>query len=55
MHPYDGRVVSNFILQALNGEDSGSGCERSMRYIKSFYAMSLRVVDAIYHSCTCGS
>lgn len=21
MHPYDGRVVSNFILQALNGED----------------------------------
>ena len=37
MHPYDGRVVSNFILQALNDEDItiyGDGCQtRSFCYV----------------------
>lgn len=37
MHPYDGRVVSNFILQALNGEDItvyGDGSQtRSFGYV----------------------
>lgn len=37
MHPYDGRVVSNFILQALHGEDItiyGDGSQtRSFGYV----------------------
>ena len=36
MHPYDGRVVSNFIMQALNDEDItiyGDGSTRSFCYV----------------------
>src|SRR5699024_9461642 len=42
MHPYDGRVVSNFILQALRGEDItlyGDGSQtRSFCYVDDLAA-----------------
>ena len=31
MHPNDGRVVSNFIIQALKGEDITGVCVKNVR------------------------
>jgi UDP-glucuronate decarboxylase len=50
MHPQDGRVVSNFIIQALRGEDItiyGSGNQtRSFQYIDDLVEGLVRVMDA---------
>jgi len=50
MHPYDGRVVSNFILQALNGEDItifGEGTQtRSFCYVDDLIDGMLRMMEA---------
>lgn len=48
MHPYDGRVVSNFIIQALNGEDItiyGDGMQtRSFQYIDDLVEGLMRLM-----------
>ncbi len=50
MHPYDGRVVSNFIRQALQGEDItiyGDGSQtRSFCYRDDLVEAMLRMMDA---------
>jgi len=50
MHPYDGRVVSNFIRQALAGEDLtiyGDGTQsRSFCYVSDLVEGMLRMMDA---------
>src|SRR5947208_6370744 len=49
MHPHDGRVVSNFIVQALKGEDItvyGDGSQtRSFCYVDDLVEAMLRVMD----------
>jgi UDP-glucuronate decarboxylase len=49
MHPYDGRVVSNFILQALRGEDItlyGDGAQtRSFCYVDDLVEGIIRMMD----------
>lgn len=50
MHPYDGRVVSNFIRQALAGEDItifGDGAQtRSFCYVDDLIVGLLKMMDA---------
>src|SRR5436190_15227156 len=50
MHPYDGRVVSNFIRQALSGEDIsiyGDGCQtRSFCYRDDLIDGLMRLMNA---------
>ncbi|QDU72607.1 UDP-glucuronic acid decarboxylase family protein [Mucisphaera calidilacus] len=50
MHPYDGRVVSNFIIQALRGEDItiyGNGSQtRSFCYVDDLINGFLAMMDA---------
>ena len=50
MHPQDGRVVSNFIVQALNGEDItiyGSGQQtRSFCYVDDLIEGMLLLMDS---------
>lgn len=50
MHPKDGRVVSNFIVQALNGEDItlyGDGQQtRSFCYVDDLVVGFIRLMDA---------
>jgi UDP-glucuronate decarboxylase len=50
MHPQDGRVVSNFIVQALKGEDItiyGSGLQtRSFCYVDDLIEGMLRLMDS---------
>ena len=50
MHPYDGRVISNFIRQALAGEDItifGDGCQtRSFCYRDDLIEGMIRMMDA---------
>ena len=45
MHPYDGRVVTNFIRQALRGEDItiyGNGSQtRSFQYVDDLIEVGL--------------
>ncbi|MCB9846869.1 MAG: SDR family oxidoreductase [Phycisphaeraceae bacterium] len=49
MHPYDGRVVSNFILQALNGDDItlyGDGMQtRSFCYVDDLVGGLIAMMD----------
>lgn len=49
MHPYDGRVVSNFIIQALNGEDItiyGDGSQtRSFCFVDDLIEGMLRLMN----------
>ncbi len=49
MHPYDGRVVSNFIIQALRGEDItiyGDGKQtRSFQYVDDLVEGMIRAMD----------
>jgi UDP-glucuronate decarboxylase len=49
-HPYDGRVVSNFILQALNGQDItlyGDGDQtRSFCYVDDMIDGLVRMMEA---------
>jgi len=49
MHPYDGRVVTNFIMQALNNEDItiyGDGSQtRSFCYVDDLLDGMLRLMD----------
>merc|ERR1712228_762769 len=49
MHPYDGRVVTNFIMQALHGEDItiyGDGSQtRSFSYVDDTVEGLLRLMD----------
>ncbi|RLN02462.1 hypothetical protein BBJ28_00016891 [Nothophytophthora sp. Chile5] len=49
MHPYDGRVVSNFIMQALQGEDItiyGSGSQtRSFCFVDDLVEAIVRFMD----------
>jgi len=50
MHPHDGRVVSNFIVQALKGEDItmfGDGSQtRSFCYVDDLIEVMLRMMDS---------
>ncbi|HUW39945.1 MAG TPA: UDP-glucuronic acid decarboxylase family protein [Rectinemataceae bacterium] len=50
MHPYDGRVVSNFIVQALKGEDLtiyGDGSQtRSFCYVDDLIEAMVRMMDS---------
>ena len=50
MHPYDGRVVSNFIVQALKGEDLtiyGDGSQtRSFCYVDDLIEALVRMMDS---------
>jgi len=50
MHPNDGRVVSNFIMQALKGEDItmfGDGSQtRSFCYVDDLIEVMLRMMDS---------
>jgi UDP-glucuronate decarboxylase len=50
MHPNDGRVVSNFIVQALKGEDItmfGEGSQtRSFCYVDDLIEAMLRMMDS---------
>jgi len=50
MHPYDGRVVSNFIRQALKGDDltlyGDGGQTRSFCYVDDLIEGMLRMMDA---------
>lgn len=50
MHPHDGRVVSNFIVQALQGEEItlfGSGEQtRSFLYVDDLVDATMRMMDA---------
>jgi len=54
MHPYDGRVVSNFIMQALSNEDItiyGDGSQtRSFCYVDDLIEGILRFMDNPVHS-----
>ena len=49
MHPNDGRVVSNFIVQALKGEDItiyGDGSQsRSFCYVDDLVEAMLRMME----------
>ena len=49
MHPSDGRVVSNFIMQALKGEDitiyGDGGQTRSFQYVDDLVAGMVRMMD----------
>ena len=49
MHPYDGRVVSNFIVQALKGEDItiyGDGSQtRSFCYVDDLLDAMMAMMD----------
>jgi UDP-glucuronate decarboxylase len=49
MHPNDGRVVSNFIVQALKGEDItiyGDGLQtRSFCYVDDLIEGMIRLMD----------
>ena len=49
MHPHDGRVVSNFIVQAIKGEDItiyGDGSQtRSFCYVDDLIEAMLRMMD----------
>lgn len=49
MHPQDGRVVSNFIVQALRGEDLtiyGDGSQtRSFQYVDNLIAGMIRIME----------
>merc|ERR1712113_912045 len=49
MHPYDGRVVTNFITQALQGEDItiyGDGSQtRSFSYVDDTVDALMRFMD----------
>merc|ERR1712113_77884 len=49
MHPFDGRVVTNFIVQAINGEDItiyGDGSQtRSFCYVDDLIEGFLRLMD----------
>jgi len=49
MHPYDGRVVSNFILQALHGDDItiyGTGAQtRSFCYVDDLVEAIIRMME----------
>jgi UDP-glucuronate decarboxylase len=49
MHPGDGRVVSNFIMQALRGEDitiyGDGGQTRSFQYVDDLVAGMVRMMD----------
>jgi UDP-glucuronate decarboxylase len=49
MHPQDGRVVSNFIVQALRGEDItvfGDGTQtRSFQYVDDLIEGTLRMMN----------
>jgi UDP-glucuronate decarboxylase len=49
MHPNDGRVVSNFIVQALKGEDitlyGGGSQTRSFQYIDDLVEAMIRVMN----------
>ena len=53
MHPNDGRVVSNFIVQALKGEDItmfGDGSQtRSFCYVDDLIEVMLRMMDSPAH------
>ena len=54
MHPYDGRVVSNFIMQALNNQDItiyGDGSQtRSFCYVNDLVEGMIRLMnDCEYH------
>lgn len=50
MHPHDGRVVSNFIVQALQNQDItiyGDGCQtRSFCYVDDLVEAMLRMMDS---------
>ncbi len=50
MHPQDGRVVSNFIVQALNGEDItifGNGKQtRSFQYVDDLVEGAIRMMNS---------
>jgi UDP-glucuronate decarboxylase len=50
MHPYDGRVVSNFIIQAINGQDItiyGDGSQtRSFCYVDDLINGFIKLMDA---------
>ncbi|EKD30747.1 MAG: hypothetical protein ACD_77C00477G0015 [uncultured bacterium] len=49
MHPHDGRVVSNFIVQSLKGEDitlyGGGSQTRSFQYIDDLVEAMIRVMN----------
>jgi UDP-glucuronate decarboxylase len=53
MHPNDGRVVSNFIVQAIKGEDItmfGDGSQtRSFCYVDDLIEVMLRMMDSPAH------
>ncbi|PID91910.1 MAG: NAD-dependent dehydratase [Bacteroidetes bacterium] len=53
MHPNDGRVVSNFIVQALKGEDLtiyGDGTQtRSFQYVDDLIEGMIRMMDSDEH------
>ena len=66
MHPQDGRVISNFIMQALNNEDItiyGDGSQtRSFQYcddlieaIRRFMSLPKSTVDAFFPMDYCGN
>jgi UDP-glucuronate decarboxylase len=50
MHPNDGRVVSNFILQALKGEDIsiyGDGSQtRSFCYVEDLISVIIKMMES---------
>ena len=50
MHPYDGRVISNFIVQALKGQDItiyGDGLQtRSFQYIDDLTEGLIRMMNS---------
>ena len=52
MHPNDGRVVSNFIIQALQGKDItiyGDGAQtRSFQYVADLVAGLLALMNSDY-------
>jgi UDP-glucuronate decarboxylase len=54
MHPYDGRVVSNFIMQALANEDItvyGNGSQtRSFCFVDDLVEAILRFMDCTTHT-----
>ncbi len=53
MHPHDGRVVSNFIVQALNGQDitvyGDGGQTRSFCYVDDLVEGLIRMMNAPDH------
>mmetsp|Transcript_20065 Transcript_20065/g.47351 ORF Transcript_20065/g.47351 Transcript_20065/m.47351 type:complete len:247 (-) Transcript_20065:803-1543(-) len=56
MHPYDGRVVSNFIVQALNGQDItiyGDGSQsRSFCFVDDLVEGIIRFMNQVIYHCT---